>query len=34
MEKPLTPCKPQKARKLILGRVAVVIWNKFGQFGI
>jgi len=32
--KPLTPCKPQKARKLILGRVAVVIWNKFGQFGI
>jgi len=32
--KPLTPCKPQKARKLILGRVVVVIWNKFGQFGI
>ena len=32
--KPLTPCKPQKARKLILGRVAVVVWNKFGQFGI
>jgi hypothetical protein len=31
---PLTPCKPQKARKLILGRVAVVVWNKFGQFGI
>ncbi len=32
--KPLTPCKPQKARKLILGRVAVVVWNKFGEFGI
>ena len=32
--KPLTPCKPQKARKLILGRVAIVVWNKFGQFGI
>lgn len=31
---PLTPCKPQKARKLILGKVAVVVWNKFGQFGI
>lgn len=32
--RPLTPCKPQKARKLILGRVAIVVWNKFGQFGI
>jgi len=32
--KPLTPCKPQKARKLILGKVAVVVWNKFNQFGI
>jgi len=32
--KPLTPCKPQKARKLILGGVAKVVWNKFGQFGI
>lgn len=32
--KPLTPCKTQKARKLLLGKVAKVIWNKFGQFGI
>ena len=32
--KPLTPCKPSKARKLLLGRVAVVVWNKFGEFGI
>lgn len=32
--KPLTPCKPQKARKLIIGGVAKVVWNKFGMFGI
>lgn len=32
--KPLTPCKKGKARKLLLGGVAKVVWNKFGQFGI
>lgn len=32
--KPLTPCKKQKARKLLIGGVARVVWNKFGQFGI
>jgi len=32
--KPLTPCKPGKARKLICGGVAKVVWNKFGEFGI
>jgi len=32
--KPLTPCKPQKARKLLIGEVAQPIWNKFGEFGI
>ena len=32
--KPLTPCKPSKARKMLVGRVAKVVWNKFGQFGI
>ena len=32
--KPLTPCKNQKARKLICGGVAKVVWNKFGEFGI
>ncbi|MBU3913027.1 MAG: RRXRR domain-containing protein [Nanoarchaeota archaeon] len=32
--KPLTPCKPQKARKLLIGGVAKVVWNKFGEFGI
>jgi len=32
--KPLTPCKPQKAKKLLLGGVAKVVWNKFGEFGI
>jgi hypothetical protein len=31
---PLTPCKKSKARKLLFGGVAKVIWNKFGQFGI
>lgn len=31
---PLTPCKPAKARKLLIGGVARVVWNKFGQFGI
>ena len=32
--KPLTPCKNKKARKLICGGVAKVVWNKFGEFGI
>jgi hypothetical protein len=32
--KPLMPCKPNKARKLICGRVAKPIWNKFGIMGI
>jgi len=32
--KPLTPCKPQKAKKLLVGGVARVIWNKFGEMGI
>lgn len=31
---PLTPCKKSKARKLLLGGVAKVVWNKFGEFGI
>jgi len=33
-EKPLTPCKPSKARKLLNSGVARVVWNKFGEFGI
>ncbi len=32
--KPLTPCKNGKARKMIYGGVAQVVWNKFGEFGI
>jgi len=32
--KPLTPCKQSKARKLLKGKQAKPIWNKFGQFGI
>lgn len=32
--KPLTPCKKGKARKMLLGGVAKVVWNKFGEFGI
>lgn len=32
--KPLTPCKNQKARKMLVGGVAKVVWNKFGEFGI
>ncbi len=32
--KPLTPCKIAKARKLLNGKVAKPIWNKFSQFGI
>jgi len=32
--KPLMPCRPQKARKLICGKVAKPIWNKFGMMGI
>lgn len=32
--KPLTPCKPAKAKKLLIGCVAKVVWNKFGLFGI
>lgn len=31
---PLTPCKPSKARKLLKGKQAKSIWNKFGRFGI
>ena len=31
---PLTPCKPSKARKLLKGKQAKPIWNKFGRFGI
>jgi len=31
---PLTPTKPTKARKLMVGNVAKPVWNKFGQFGI
>jgi hypothetical protein len=33
-EKPLTPTTNAKARKLMRGKQAVPIWNKFGQFGI
>lgn len=32
--KPLTPCKPNKARKMLVGGVAKVVWNKFGDMGI
>jgi hypothetical protein len=32
--KPLSPCKSSKARKLLVGGVAKVVWNKFGLFGI
>ena len=32
--KPITPCKQGKARKMLFGGVAKVIWNKFGEFGI
>lgn len=32
--KPLTPCKPAKAKKLMKSEQAVPVWNKFGQFGI
>jgi hypothetical protein len=31
---PLTPTKPSKARKLMSGKAAKPVWNKFGQFGI
>lgn len=31
---PLTPCKPSKARKLLKGKQAKPVWNKFNQFGI
>jgi len=31
---PLTPCKPSKAKKLLKGKQAEPIWNKFGKFGI
>lgn len=31
---PLTPCKPQKAKKLLVGGVAKAVWNKFGLMGI
>ena len=32
--KPLTPTTSSKARKLMKGKQAKPIWNKFGQFGI
>jgi hypothetical protein len=32
--KPLTPTTPSKAGKLLKGKVAKTVWNKFGQFGI
>lgn len=32
--KPLTPCKMSKARKLMKGKQARPVWNKFSQFGI
>ena len=32
--KPLTPCKESKARKLMEGKQANPVWNKFGQIGI
>lgn len=32
--KPLTPCKPERARKLMEKGKAKPKWNKFGQFGI
>jgi len=32
--KPLTPCKISKARKLLEGKQAEPVWNKFGMFGI
>lgn len=32
--KPLTPCKNSKARKLMKGKQARPVWNKFGGFGI
>jgi len=32
--KPLTPCKMSKARKLLEGKQAIPVWNKFSQFGI
>ena len=31
---PLTPCKPSKARKLLKGKQAKPVWNKFGKFGM
>jgi len=32
--KPLTPCRMSKARKLLEGKQAEPVWNKFGEFGI
>jgi hypothetical protein len=32
--KPLTPTTPKKAKKLLKGKVAKPVWNKFGHFGI
>jgi hypothetical protein len=32
--KPLTPTKPSKVKKLLKGKQAKPVWNKFGQFGI
>ncbi len=32
--KPLTPCRPKRAKKLMKESKAEPIWNKFGDFGI
>lgn len=32
--KPLTPCKVGKGRRLMEGKQAMPVWNKFGEFGI
>ena len=31
---PLTPCKASRIRKLLKGKQAIPIWNKFGKMGI
>lgn len=32
--KPLTPCKPKRAKNLMKQNKAKPVWNKFGEFGI
>jgi hypothetical protein len=32
--KPLSPTTPAKAKKLLKGKVAKPVWNKFGRFGV